>query len=171
MKKLRFILAMLIVGLTSNSLKAQSGWTLQTNPLGTGDPAMLGKVQFVSPTEGWISVSKGARLLHTTNAGANWSVVTMFPNDTVWSFSDPGINLSFINSTTGWVLKTFGSVFSNSFGAVVYKTTNGGNNWERNVISQNAGDMGFAIQFIDANNGWATVINLNTMILFFPLEN
>ena len=88
----------------------------------------------------------------------------MFPNDTVWSFSDPGINLSFINSTTGWVLKTFVSVFSNSFGAVVYKTTNGGNNWERNVISQNAGDMGFAIQFIDANNGWATVINLNTMI-------
>ena len=64
MKKLRFILAMLIVGLTSNSLKAQSGWTLQTNPLGTGDPAMLGKVQFVSPTEGWISVSKGSITSH-----------------------------------------------------------------------------------------------------------
>ncbi len=162
MKKLLALSVMFIISLSSYSLKAQGSWTLQTNPLGTEDSAMVGKVQFVSSTEGWISVSSGAKLLHTTNAGTDWSVVTMSPSDTVASLSDPSVNLSFVNSTTGWVIKSFGTDFSNVSGAVIYKTTNAGIDWQRKILSQNAGDLGFQIQFIDANIGWATVANINS---------
>jgi len=149
---------MLVIGLTSNLLKAQTGWTLQTNPLGT---SMLGKVQFVNATHGWISAD-GARLLATTQGGNNWFVQTMSSTDTVWSFSDPAVNLSFINASTGWVLKSFGTNFNHSRGAVVYKTTDGGNNWARKVLSQTSGDFGFQIQFVNTTTGWLTVANLGT---------
>ena len=96
MKKLLLVSVILIMGLWSHSLNAQSGWVEQFNPLGFGDSAILGKVQFVSPTEGWISGGRGD-LLHTTNAGANWTVVTPFPNDTVWCSSDPSVSMSWVN--------------------------------------------------------------------------
>lgn len=159
-----FFFCFFLVCITCINSNAQSGWTLQTNPLGSGDSAMVGKIQFVSATEGWISLGSGARLLHTTDAGANWTVVKMSVTDSVASLSDPGVNLSFVNSTTGWVIKSFGNDFSNMTGAVIYKTTNGGIDWQRKIISQNDGDLGFQIQFIDANIGWATVANLNSGI-------
>lgn len=67
-KCLLFILVMSI-GFLINITFAQSGWTEQINPLGFSS-GEIGKVQFVSPTEGWISVGNGD-LLHTNNAGAN----------------------------------------------------------------------------------------------------
>lgn len=161
MKNFILILAMLITGLTINSLKAQGSWTLQTNPLGSDNMAMLGKIQFVSPTEGWISVSSGG-LLHTTNGGLNWTVQTPFPNESVWSLSDPDINMCFINKTMGWLIKSFGTSEIDLHGVVVYKTTNGGNNWQRIVLSQNTpNDLGLQIQFVDANNGWASIYNFS----------
>lgn len=33
---------------------SQTGWFVQTNPLGIGEQAMIGKVQFVNQSEGWI---------------------------------------------------------------------------------------------------------------------
>ncbi len=66
-------------------LFGQSGWVEQTNPLGYGDTAMIGKVQFVSPVEGWISCGNGG-LLHTTNSGVTWDFVNPFPNDTVSTY-------------------------------------------------------------------------------------
>lgn len=153
---------MLINGLTINSLKAQGSWTLQTNPLGSGDAALLGKMQFVSATEGWISVSSGG-LLHTTNAGVNWTIRTPFPNESVWSLSDPDINLCFINQTTGWLIKSFGTSEIDLHGVVVYKTTNGGNDWQRIVLSQNTpDDLGLQIQFVDENNGWASIYSFSS---------
>ncbi len=162
MKKHLFILAIFVIGLTNTSLKAQCGWTPQTNPLGSG-AGIIGQIQFVSSSEGWINVTVGPKLLHTTNAGNEWSVVTLSPDDTVRTMSNPCVNISFINPTTGWVIKGFGTNFSNLSGGIVYKTTDGGNNWQRNVISQNTGEFGFQIQFIDVNNGWASVSNVNTL--------
>lgn len=158
-----FFLICVVTCLVFANVNAQSGWTLQTNPLGSGNYSfMVGKVLFVSPTEGWISVSNGAKLLHTTNGGSIWSVVSMSLSDTVASLADPSDNISFINSTTGWVIKSFGTDFSNLSGAVVYKTTNGGVDWGRKIISQNSGDLGLQIQFFDVNNGLANVTNLNS---------
>ena len=161
MKNFILIIVVLITGLTMNSLNAQGSWTLQTNPLGSGDPAMIGKIQFVNQTEGWISASESGNLLHTINAGATWTLVPASGEDVVTSSSDPSGGLSFISKTTGWVMKGFGNK-DNPLGAVVYKTTDGGLSWQKEIISQTIGDFGFQLQFFDANIGWASVINLTT---------
>ncbi|MBU1355776.1 MAG: T9SS type A sorting domain-containing protein [Candidatus Edwardsbacteria bacterium] len=135
------------------TLSAQ-GWVMQTNPLGADTG--LGKVQFVSPTEGWISASDG-RLLHTTNAGTNWSVVTPFPNDTVTSMSDPSITMSWANQTHGWKMNWLGTGFADAHGAVIHKTSNGGGAWEKKVLSTEAGALGLQVQFVDTNNGWVSI--------------
>ena len=134
---------------------AQPNWTLHSNPL--GDSA-LGKIQFVSPTEGWISQSYG-HLLHTTNGGSSWTVVTPFPNDTVACMTDPANSMWWVSQTHGWKINWFGTSFSDAHGAVVQKTTDGGATWQKKVLSSAAGDMGFQIQFVDENNGWASVWN------------
>jgi len=152
----RFVIFAVIV-LAYVNIKAQTGWTPQINPLGTGDNAALGKIQFVSANEGWISASNG-KLLHTTNGGINWTVVSPEPFDTLFSWNDPAISLSFINPSTGWIIRTKGS-FSDWRGAVVYKTTNGGESWNKITIPNY--DAGIYIQFVDENNGWIMVFNTN----------
>lgn len=103
-------------------------WTTQTSPLGT---EILGKMQFVSATEGWIACGNSGRLLHTTNAGAQWNVVTPFPADTpMCNPSDVGLTMSWPNATHGWALKTYGS-FDNPNGATLHQTANGGTNWTK----------------------------------------
>ncbi len=152
------VTVLLIARLATNSF-AQQGWVLQSNPLGPQQPSTpaLGKVQFVSSTEGWITVEDG-RLLHTTNGGALWTVVNPRGSDTVGVGNNPAVSLSFITATTGWVIGTLGG-FDNPKGAVVYKTTNSGAAWSRQVLSQ--WNYGFGIQFVDANNGWAGVVSGN----------
>ena len=103
-------------------------WTTQTSPLGT---EILGKMQFVSATEGWIACGNSGNLLHTTNAGAQWNVVTPFPDDTSMSNpSDVGLTLSWPNATHGWALKTYGSL-NDPNGATLYQTANSGTNWTK----------------------------------------
>ncbi len=149
-----FMWIVAFVSLTAVSY-AQPNWTVQSNPL--GDSA-LGKIQFVSPTEGWISQSYG-HLLHTTNAGSTWTAVTPFPNDTVACMTDPAISMWWVNQTHGWKINWFGTGFGDAHGAVVQKTTDGGATWQKKVLSSAAGDMGFQIQFVDENIGWATIYN------------
>jgi len=134
------------------------GWTFQTNPLGS---AMLGKVQFVSQTEGWISAASG-RLLHTTNGGSDWLVVTPFPNDTLVSMSDPSVTMSWVNETHGWKINAMGTDFGDVHGGVVHKTTDGGSIWDKNILSVDSGDFGLQIQFVNESNGWASVYNFVT---------
>lgn len=138
---------------------AQYGWNLQSNPLGNG--IGLGKIQFVSSTEGWISAGQG-KLLHTTNAGANWMVVMPFPSDTVNSMSDPSITMWWANQTHGWKINWLGTNFYDCHGAVIHQTTNGGATWQKKVISTNAGDIGLQIQFADASTGWISIVNFTS---------
>ena len=168
MKKITLFLEMVILGFLSFNTNAQSSWNLQNNPVQS--TANVGKVQFVNPTEGWVSISPGF-LLHTMNAGTTWTeMANPFPGDVISSLSNPAENLHFINATTGWVIKTLGTE-SSPQGAVIYKTTNGGGSWQRTVISQVAGDSGIQIQFIDANNGWLIVYNMNTGVPTFLKTN
>jgi len=153
-KKMFTILILTVVCCLGAATLSAQGWVMQTNPLGADTG--LGKVQFVSPTEGWISASDG-RLLHTTNAGTNWSVVTPFPNDTVTSMSDPSITMSWANQTHGWKMNWLGTGFADAHGAVIHKTSNGGGAWEKKVLSTEAGALGLQVQFVDTNNGWASI--------------
>jgi photosystem II stability/assembly factor-like uncharacterized protein len=162
MKNFILILVMVITGLVMNSSYAQGRWSLQTNPLGIGDAAMLGKIQFVSQTEGWIDVSWSANLLHTVNSGTNWTVESLSQSDVVWSLPEISLNMCFVNTSTGWVIKSLGTSGEDSHGGVIYKTKNGGLNWQRIILSENAGDVAMQIQFADTNNGWASIINSDT---------
>ena len=164
MKKITLFLEMVLLGFLSFNATAQGSWNLQNNPVQS--TANVGKVQFVSATEGWVSISPGF-LLHTVDSGTTWTeMANPFSGDVISSLSNPAENLHFINATTGWVIKTLGTE-SSPQGAVIYKTTNGGTNWQRTVISQVTGDAGIQIQFIDANNGWLIVYNMNTGVPTF----
>ncbi len=164
----KHLLLCIVTCLLITNANSQSGWNLQTNPLGSGDTAMVGKIQYVSPLEGWISAGNG-KLLHTTNGGTNWTVVSPEPTDTLFSWSDPAMSISFINPSTGWIIRTKGS-YDQWKGAVVYKTTNGGANWSKVTIPSY--DAGMYIQFVDANNGWILVFNTGfTGVGYFRTTN
>ncbi|MDD3321186.1 MAG: YCF48-related protein [Paludibacter sp.] len=129
MKK-RYLISMFtsILILVVNIETTFAQWTSQTSPLGS---EILGKMQFVSATEGWIACGNSGNLLHTTNAGVQWNVVTPFPADTSMSNpSDIGLTMSWTNSTHGWAIKTYGSL-DNPNGATMYQTENGGTNWTK----------------------------------------
>ena len=166
MKKLLHISVILILGSCYNLLNAQTGWVAQSHPLVISENSEIGKVQFVSPTEGWISIGKGG-FLHTTDAGVNWMVVTPFPDDTVWCSSDPAVSMSWVNSTHGWKINSSGPDYGISYGVVIHKTTDGGNTWQKNVLSTTEGDFGFQIQFADINTGWLLYFNFTTQVATF----
>ena len=166
MKNLLHISVILILGSCYNLLNAQTGWVAQSHPLVISENSEIGKVQFVSPTEGWISIGTGG-LLHTTDAGVNWVVVTPFPDDTVWCSSDPAVSMSWVNSTHGWKINSFGPDYGISYGVVIHKTTDGGNTWQKKVLSTTEGDFGFQIQFVDINNGWLLYFNFSTQVATF----
>lgn len=132
-----------------------SKWSTQTSPLGS---QILGKVQFVSSTEGWITAGNG-QLLHTLDAGTNWSVVDPTPSETDWILSNPAGAMFWLNQTHGWVISTLGTEFANSMGAVLHYTTDGGANWTSKVISNVAHVVGVQVQFFDADNGWLSTYN------------
>src|ERR1035437_9219232 len=161
MKKLLFVLGMLIIGLTSETIFAQTGWSLQTNPIPPSNTNDLGKVQFVSSTEGWISAPNGD-LLHTTDAGSTWNRITPFPNDTVTSSADPSVSMSWVNQTHGWKINWFGTSISDAHGAVIHLTTDGGISWTKKVLSTTPGDVGFQIQFTDVLNGRVLIYNFSS---------
>jgi len=153
MRKLFFILV--IISFISPGIFAQGGWFPQSNPMGSGQPAMVGKIQFLSTTEGWISAGNG-KLLHTVNGGNNWTIISLESSDTLMSWSDPAVNMSWINNLTGFIIttKVSGETWK---GARVYKTTNAGNNWSRLPIP--VYDAGIYLQFVDVNNGWILLFN------------
>jgi|CZKP01.1.fsa_nt_gi photosystem II stability/assembly factor-like uncharacterized protein len=139
----------------------QTGWSFQTNPIPPSTTNDLGKVQFVSSTEGWISAPNGD-LLHTTDAGATWNRVTPFPNDTVTSSADPANSMSWVNKSHGWKINWFGTSFTNAHGAVIHQTTDGGVSWTKKILSSTAGDIGVQVQFVDELNGRALIYNFST---------
>ncbi|RLI60873.1 MAG: hypothetical protein DRO67_08590 [Candidatus Asgardarchaeum californiense] len=159
MKKLFLVSVILILGLSWNLLNAQTGWIAQTNPLGLGEDAMIGKVQFVNQTEGWIAAN-GGRFLHTLDGGSNWVVVDPFPDDTVWNFSDPATDMCWINQSYGWRLNILGSSFSDSRGALLYKTTDGGTNWTKKYVSTKDSVVAAQVEFVDQNYGWIVLYDL-----------
>lgn len=149
-------IAIAIFGLTNTIAFGQGGWFLQNNPTNYAGESM----QFVSATEGWINLTSNA-LLHTTNGGVNWNVVIPNTTDVMTGYDAPGSRLSFLNDSTGWVIKTLGDG-NNPLGVVLFKTTNSGSTWQRTVLSSTAGDAAIQVQFVDANNGWVLIFNMTT---------
>ncbi|HAX48222.1 MAG TPA: hypothetical protein DCX92_04485 [Bacteroidetes bacterium] len=155
MKNISYTIAVIfIIQCTIINESCFTQWMLQDNPYHLGG-SILGKIQYVSANEGWVSAGDG-KLLHTTNGGANWLIVSPEPVDTLFSWSDPALSISFINLSTGWIIRTKMSG-GNYNGARVYKTTNSGVSWSKLTIPSY--DAGIYIQFVDANNGWILIFN------------
>ncbi len=155
MKKVFLVLSLLG---TSHISLAQTGWIQRSNPIAPSISNSLGKIQFVSLIEGWVSAANG-NLLHTTNSGTSWNIVTPFPNDTVSSIADPSISMCWINQTHGWKMNWLGTSLNNAHGAVIHQTTNGGISWTKKILSTAPGDAGLQVQFVDENNGWVMIYN------------
>ncbi len=133
---------------------AQQGWLVRNSRPGSD----LGQIQFVSPTEGWI-VARNGWLLHTTDFGAVWKVVVPCDTDPVEFAAYTVRSMSFISPTTGWVIGTLGN-YSDPYGAVLYKTTNSGSSWSRQLLNTPLvgwWNEGFYIQFVDSMRGYADV--------------
>lgn len=152
------IVAKSILVLVTTSVLSAAQWSYQSSPL--WPYVDLGKVQFVSDQEGWISAGNGS-LLHTTDGGGTWDVVTPFQGDTVFVLCDPSISMWWADAKHGWLVGSAGTGFQNAHGGVVYRTTDGGVTWSKKA-SGNAGEIGVQVQFVNDSVGWVSGFNLLT---------
>ena len=105
-------------------------WTsLEPRPVA----ARLQGVHMLSPTEAWI-VGKDATILHTTDGGDSWDIVSSTSELRAVHFYDDQL---------GWAVGLSGSVLH---------TNDGGTTWK----SQNSGDVFelFGVGFVDENKGY-----------------
>ncbi|MFC1564985.1 beta-propeller fold lactonase family protein [candidate division KSB1 bacterium] len=125
-----------VVGDGGTILKTTDGgttWVSQTS----NTPEDLYSVHFQDANNGW-TVGDNGTILNTSNGGTAWSAQTSGIDDR--NLRD----IHFISTTAGWAVGDEG---------VVLKTTNGGTSWSASYPV--AGDLK-GVQFLDANNGWAT---------------
>lgn len=118
--------------------------------LDSGTSKNLSKVFFVTQYNGWIcnesnesnpSKEQFGSILNTTNGGVDWIVQKEVSN---FRFSD----IFFINETDGWA--TGSNYYSQS---IVFKTTNGGNNWE-SIPIETVKNIFHKIYFLNDKVGW-----------------
>lgn len=90
------------------------------------------------------------QILMSTDGGTNWSIV---PYSTT---SNTTLNcIQMLDNNTGWVCGTLGAV---------YKTTNGGMNWDSVAVDGSTGSVNFRkVDFINANTGWIFATFSNTV--------
>jgi photosystem II stability/assembly factor-like uncharacterized protein len=108
------------------------GETFITNVI--ADPS-LSDVFFIDSS---IAYAVGKSVWKTLDAGDNWIKLYDFPPTTGWN------SLSFINEQTGWISKQDG----------VYKTINGGTEWQRLSTDTISLDQGGAIFFLNSDTGY-----------------
>lgn len=143
------IILVIIAGLffTTNSLKAQvdEGWVEVGN---AAYNSSLSSTAFISDNIGFAVGSHGA-FLKTENGGTTWTAYNI-------GFNLKLIKILFVNSTTGFLL---GNDASDIYGYIkILKTTDAGLTWNQ-VFNDGVAMNGQSMQFIDANNGFATGYN------------
>ena len=79
--------------------------------------------------------------------------------------------MSWVNQTHGWKINSIGPAYGNSYGVVIHQTTDGGNTWQKKVLSTTQGDFAVQIQFVDNNNGWCLIFNFTTQAATFLKTN
>ena len=143
---------------TTNSLKGgfflsdQAGWIVGYNGtiLHTADGGVSWEKQhsdntesmwnifFIDDNEGW--AVGWSDIYHTTDAGQNWEkqIKPSWPGDMT--------DVYFINHDTGWIVGTY---------KIVFKTTDGGDNWQRIMSSINQDKGFYSVAFTDELHGCA----------------
>ena len=125
-----------LIAMTGQTTAANAAdrWSF-ADTLGIGVP--FDGVDFISPSEGWVSGASGV-LLHTVDAGKNWTPLNT--GTTHWIHS-----VSFVDPTHGWAVGNNGLILA---------TDDAGKTWS----TQNAGipfDL-YSVTFSDDKNGWVS---------------
>ncbi|MBN1633092.1 MAG: T9SS type A sorting domain-containing protein [Ignavibacteria bacterium] len=107
-------------------------------------------IQFINGNTGYIA---GKYIKKSTNGGVNWFIVdeysSMFMNKAIY----------FINSMTGWASKTYYNPSTYINVSKIIKTTNGGQNWNDQILDSNLSNNSFQdIVFVNDNTGYAANI-------------
>ncbi|NWG27062.1 MAG: hypothetical protein HXY48_00860, partial [Ignavibacteriaceae bacterium] len=145
----------IIISVMITSLNFAQNWQLQNSNTSN----QLKGIQMINPTEGWACGDAGT-MLHTTNAGTTWSLLTLTGSDLH--------QIVFKDASTGIVVGDNGTVFT---------TTNGGTNWVAKSSGTSlqlrgagfaggstfyaVGDDGVAVKSTDDGNTWA-MLNTGT---------
>jgi photosystem II stability/assembly factor-like uncharacterized protein len=94
-----------------------------------------------SPSSASATLTTHDQIMRSTNSGANWTVISPAPNSTADFYS-----IDMTDENTGYVCGTK---------SAVYKTTNGGANWDSLVIpNMPAGLTLSEVDFVNAQTGW-----------------
>ena len=112
--------------------------------------SILKSICFVNNNDGYSTGGSGV-LMRTTDAGVNWSEGVIGGGD----FND----IFFVNESLGF-----------ASGPVVYKTTNGGDNWS--VVLSEGNPIYSSVYFTDELNGWTVGedINSNNGIIYHSTD-
>ena len=113
-------------------------------------------MHFIDSLTGWkCSSSQAGQIKKTTNGGTSWLIQNLPPETPPLTFSRMS-QFSFVNRDTIWGI---GGVYAFPNGqdrAIIYKTTNGGNNWSYQIPDTSINIFIYwTIQFIDSKKGWA----------------
>ncbi len=105
-------------------------------------------ISMLNASTGFISGRYGL-FFKTTNGGSSWDT-SLSNNPSLTSYFCNGVD--FINASTGWIV---GGIPSIGGVTKIFKTTNGGVNWNEQVSAYN-GPVGVKVNMFDANTGYMT---------------
>ena len=108
----------------------------------TGEGHYLYSVFSIDQNTGWAIGSDSQNdtnvVLNSKDGGVTWNVQAQLPHR-------PN-DIFFIDSNNGWIATEFGEI---------YFSSDGGNNWTRQFLTQKFANSLNTIHFIDGNTGWA----------------
>lgn len=105
---------------------------------------------FLNSTTGWCIINDyfytNSKVIKTTNGGVNWNTSAVMDSNITFSC------ITFVNSLTGFV---------SGFSGVIYKSTNGGNNWYKVYVDSNYCPILYLLpkssfSFYDAQTGFVS---------------
>jgi photosystem II stability/assembly factor-like uncharacterized protein len=147
MKKIFLVTVLLFISI---NLSAQSGWVLYQS----GADSILTDICFVNPNTGW--AVGNSTIIKSTNGGLNW----VRQNFTAYTTYTVFKTVKFINENTGFVAGSH-SVYQDYYANYIFKTTNGGINWNITTAPGSDGTSLYSVFPINkdtiysANNGIA----------------
>ena len=119
------------------------------NPRPTGEA--YGKSYFLNTQEGWLSISGGRGLMHTTNGGHTWSRSLFGP---YYGFTD----VFFTDPKNGWAVGNDSTINDFTNDGVIWATNDGGKSWTEQYrsTSEAFGQKGLGtVQFVNPKIGYA----------------
>jgi len=122
-----------------HSTDGGENWTPQTS---TVSGSLLG-VDFVSSSYGFVAGDDSV-VLSTSNGGATWDPIS--PALTFTSYSA----VDFLSPSVGWAV---GASYNNGWMGIISKTTDGGDNWSHQFVSQTSSVRD--VHFVSSLEGWA----------------